>query len=142
MQNNTRQLDVTTRSGRAGTAVRRNVAIETYSAIEYEFYVPAAIWDHAAVRIFLDELLSVEKGATIFKGTIGIWQQTTEITHIYRVTLRRDRFSPDNFVQTIQNRIARLMADLTESLDAWQEEIIFTAKEITVSSNKLPKPKA
>lgn len=139
MQSNIRQLHVTTRSGRGGTAVRRDVTIETYAAIEYEFYIPAAIWDHQAVRVFRDELQSLEKGATIFKGTIGIWQEITEQTHIYRVTLRRDRFQPDNFVQAIQNRIARMMADLTESLEAWQEEVIFTAKEIMVSCNKLPK---
>jgi hypothetical protein len=42
MQNNIRQLDVTTRSGRGGTAVRRNMTIETYTGIEYEFYIPAA----------------------------------------------------------------------------------------------------
>jgi hypothetical protein len=36
------------------------------NVVQYEFYIPAAIWDHSAVRNFITKLGQLDPNATIF----------------------------------------------------------------------------
>jgi len=66
----------------------QNVTIEhdyRQDIVQYEFYIPAAIWQHSAVKKFITQLSKMDPSATIFKGVTGVWKGEQEDTYIYRL---------------------------------------------------------
>ena len=121
---------------RPGGAETVEVDHNTYCAIQYDFFIPGAIWDHSAVRNFRSELQSVEASATIFTGATGIWEGSSEITHIYRMILRADRFSRANVRDVLHSRIGSVYAQLTTWTESTQQAIMFTETETMVSMSE------
>ena len=112
-----------------GTAERIAVTHDRYNAVQYDFYIPVAIWSHPSVKTFLTRLLSIEQGATIFNGLTGVWQGEQEQTRIYRIILRSDRYQRDNVTSAFAGEIGRLMAELAVSQFA-QQAVLYTETDI------------
>lgn len=106
---------------------------EDYRANQYEFYIPEAIWSHQSVQTFITRLASIEPGATIFQGLVGVWQGEPEQTPIYRVILRTGQFDPANTRSALHSEIGRLMADLSASDESAQDAFMFTETDIRVT---------
>ena len=109
-----------------------------YNAMQYDFYIPSSIWSHQAVQTFVNRLLSIEPGATIFtNGLIGIWHGDTEQTQIYRFILRTDRLEKKVMTGALQAEIGRLMADLA-STPLRQNTFCYTETEIVMNNAEAP----
>jgi hypothetical protein len=106
---------------------------DNYAAIQYEFYIPEAIWSHPSVQTFITRLQSVEAGATVFAGLTGVWQGVAETTRIYRLVLRAARFDANNTRAALHSEIGRLMADLSASPEHAQQAIMFSETDIRVT---------
>lgn len=110
------------------------------AAVEYDLYIPAGIWTHRAVQTFLADPIAVEGGATISKGATGIWHGGQEETHVIRIVIRADRNRPDEhdgYFAHLQQRVGELMAELAQSPETRQHEVMFTAKPIRLSISQL-----
>ncbi len=109
-----------------------------YEAIQYEFYFPETIWNHPSCQTFMQRLGSIEDGATIFAGLIGVWEGDSEQTRIYRMILRADRFDRSNVRTTLHSEIGSLMAGLSASANSAQDAFMFTETVIraTISSSQ------
>lgn len=116
-----------------GQGYRVIVNHEDYQAIQYEFYIPEAIWNNQSVRTFINRLESVEPGATIFQGLVGVWQGQPEQTRIYRMILRAGQFDPANTRSALHSEVGRLMADLSASNQSAQDAFMFTETNIRVT---------
>jgi hypothetical protein len=105
-----------------------------YAAVQYDFYIPSTIWSHQAVQTFLNRLLSIEPGATIFTtGLIGLWRGDTEQTQIYRFILRTDRLQKETMAAALRSEIGQLMADLAAT-PLRQNAFCYTATEMTMNT--------
>jgi hypothetical protein len=118
-----------------GTGYRVKVSHKDYTAIQYEFYIPEAIWNHPSIKIFIQRLESVEPSATIFRGLIGVWQGEPETTRIYRLILRRGRFDPNNSRAALHGEVGRLMADLSASPQHAQQTFMFSETDIRATES-------
>jgi len=116
-----------------GSGYRVRVGHDAYAATQYEFYIPETIWSHPSVETFITRLQSVEAGATIFAGLIGVWQGVPETTRIYRLVLRAGRFDANNTRAALHSEVGRLMADLSASPQHVQQAIMFTETDIRVT---------
>ena len=117
----------------SGQGYRVSVNHEDYQAIQYEFYIPEAIWEHESVQTFIERLESVQPGATIFQGLVGVWQGQPEQTRIYRMILRAGQFDPANTRSALHSEVGRLMADLSASDESAQDAFMFTETDIRVT---------
>jgi heme/copper-type cytochrome/quinol oxidase subunit 1 len=113
----------------SGTAERMTVSHDRSNAVQYDFYIPEAIWNHESVQTFLTRLLSIEQGATIFNGITGVWQGDEEQTRIYRLILRSDRFQRNNVTSAFAGEVGRLMAELAVTPLA-QQAFMYTETDI------------
>lgn len=116
-----------------GAGYRVRVNHEDYAAVQYEFYIPEAIWAHTAVETFIKRLQSVEAGATIFRGLVGIWKTAPEATYIYRVIIRGNQVAAGNARSALHGEIGRLLADLSVSPQHAQQTFMFTETDMRVS---------
>lgn len=114
-----------------GQATSVRVSHTCSQAVQYEFYIPDSIWNAAPTSMFIQRLLSVESGATIFTGLTGVWRGDQEETRIYRMVLRAGRFDRENARGAFRNEIGRLMAELSVTANA-QEAVLFTETEIVM----------
>lgn len=126
--------------------------------VQYEFYIPAKIWDHSAVKDFREKLGTISVGATIFKGTTGIWKSTkggeegeeevVEDTHIYRFIKGeipdeckeedgRSMSGKDYIRAKLHGFIEKMMLELSVWGESRQEEFLFTETEIFNNLAKL-----
>ncbi len=112
---------------------RVSVNHEDYEAIQYEFYIPEAIWNHSSVQTFLQRLESIEPGATIFAGLVGVWQGEHEQSRIYRKILRAEQLDHANTRAALHSEVGRLMADLSASAESTQDAFMFTETHIRVT---------
>ena len=117
----------------SGSGYQVSVDHEDYAAVHYEFYITEAIWSLASVQTLITRLQSVEPGATIFSGLVGVWEGTQEKTRIYRLVLRAGRFDAKNMHEVLHNEIGRLMADLSASPQHAQQAFMFTETDIRVT---------
>jgi hypothetical protein len=113
--------------------------------VQYEFYIPAKIWDHKAVKDFRAKLGTISIGATIFKGTIGIWkfpkmrkeeeQEVVEDTHIYRL-IKGEIHDEEKIIirAQLRNYIEEMMLKLSEWDESKQQEFLFT--ETVIFNNR------
>lgn len=109
-------------------------------AVEYDLYIPAGIWTHRAVQAFLADPIALEGGATISKGATGIWHGGQEETHVIRIVIRSDRphhDEHDGYFAHLQQRVGDLMAELAQSPETCQHEVMFTAKPIRLSISRI-----
>lgn len=123
--------------------------------VQYEFYIPAKVWDHRAVKGFRANLGTISIGATIFKGTTGIWKsakegagEVVEDTHIYRLVkgdipestdYKGEDDKPmssgkDAIRAQLRGFIEQMMLELSVWDESKQEEFLFT--ETGISSNR------
>ena len=107
--------------------------------VQYEFYIPAAIWDHSAVRDFIKNLGGLDPSATIFKGATGVWQGDQEDTHIYR--LIRGPGAEKMPRQTVRNHLWNLVEEMMAKLSEWGESVqkAFFFTEAKISSTLVRK---
>jgi len=105
--------------------------------VQYEFYIPAAIWDLPAVRKFISQLASFDPNATIFKGTTGVWQGDEEDTHIYRLIRKPSpEISDAKTQQYLCGLIGEMMAQLSEWTESDQEAFLFTETKMSSTLSK------
>jgi hypothetical protein len=66
---------------------QRNVSIrnKVIKAIQYDFYIPIAVWHHPAVRTFKNSIGTLVGGATVFKGATGVWTEEKESGQVQTV---------------------------------------------------------
>jgi hypothetical protein len=103
------------------------------TAVEYEFYIPNAIWSHPSVQAFIKRLQSVVGGATVFGSLGGVWQGKPEATRIYRLIIPVDQFDIDNTRASLHSEIARLLTDLSGSPKHAQQTFMFTETDVRVT---------
>jgi hypothetical protein len=101
-----------------------------YGAVEYEFYIPAAVWDHSATWSFIQWLQALEPGATIFKGATGVWLGQLEDSYIYRMIPRDGRYDRTNVRDALHAEIGSWHAKLATWIESAQQAILFTEIEI------------
>ncbi len=119
---------------------RVSVNHDDYEAIQYEFYIPEAIWNHSSVQTFLQRLESIESGSTIFAGLVGVWQDEPEHSRIYRKILRAEQLNPVNTRAALHSEVGRLMADLSAFAEAAQDAFMFTETDIRVTISNAVTP--
>lgn len=110
---------------------------KTKTVIEYEFYIPAAIWEHRAVVAFISHLEKHTKGATILKTALGVWEGQPEDTNIYRMILELGEATQVNIREQLQDAIGDMLAGLAEWIESYQEAFMFTEKEIIFTLSSL-----
>lgn len=121
----------------SGTAEEIAVNHTRHDAVQYDFYIPSAIWNDEAVQTFLGRLLVIEPGATIFtNGLIGLWHGDTEQTEIYRFIVRTDKLDKKVIDAALELEIGQLMADLAPT-PLKQKAFCYTETEITVTTASL-----
>lgn len=56
---------------------QRDVTIQykAIRAIQYDFYIPIAVWHHPAISTFKNNIGGLAGGATVFKGATGVWTE-------------------------------------------------------------------
>ena len=113
-----------------GKGIPVRVSHHDYRAVQYEFYIPEAIWPLNSVQTFITRLQSVVFGATVFRGLIGIWQRQPESTCIYRVIVPHNQLDANATRLVLHQEIGRLMAELSTSLQHVQQAFMFTETEI------------
>ena len=125
---------VTTRDGST-----RSVAVghSRCAAVQYDFYIPTAIWDMLPVQTFLTVLQSMEAGATVFNGTTGVWQGEPERTRIYRLILRADHLRRNDVADALEREVGDLMANLSLT-PQHQQAFMYTEAEIEMNLSGLP----
>ena len=126
------QTEHTVQTGE-GQGYRVAVRHEDYDAIQYEFYIPEAIWTHPSVQTFLNRLRSIQPNATIFAGLVGVWQGEPEQTCIYRMIIRAGHFDSANTRATLHGEVGRLIGDLSAADDSAQDTFMFTETNFRAS---------
>lgn len=115
----------------------------TKTMIQYEFYIPAAIWSHRAVLAFINALEQITQGATIQKTATGVWEGEEEDTNIYRMILQLNEALIDGvpaqlqYRRRLQDAIGGMLADLAAWKESFQDAFMFTEKEIVVTFSSL-----
>lgn len=125
-----------TLQNQSGSASRVTVSHSREVAVQYDFFIPTAIWNERSVQIFLTRLLSLEPGATVFKGLTGVWQGETEDTRIYRLILRASQFQRNNVTDALRQEIGVLMATLSLTPQQ-QQAFMYTETDIQMSMSTL-----
>ncbi|MGC2160402.1 MAG: hypothetical protein WA634_00705 [Silvibacterium sp.] len=103
-----------------------------YDAIQYEFYIPHAIWNHRSVRSFIRDVNSISQGSTEFPKVKGEWMGTTENTHIFRKIFEASQLGAEQFRKAIRKELGRLMVALSQSKRSKQDTFMFTESLIHV----------
>lgn len=119
-----------------GEAAQIVIEHENVGCVQYEFYIPATVYLHTAVRRFLIRLGKLAPGATISKGAIGSWEGGEEDVNVYRLILS-EGFDREAMRGTLHSEIADVMAALAESSESAQQEVIFTEVEIRMDRSRL-----
>ena len=119
-----------------GEATQITIEHENVGCVQYEFYIPATVYLHTAVRRFLSRLGKLAPGATISKGAIGSWEGGEEDVNVYRLILS-EGFDREKMRGTLHEEIADVMASLAESKESAQQEVIFTEVEIRMDRSRL-----
>jgi hypothetical protein len=101
--------------------------------IQYEFYIPADIWGHSAVRHFIDKLNQLDPSATIFKGITGVWQGEEEDTNIYRLIRRKGEVDSIKTRDVLCDYVGEMMAELSEWKESAQDAFLFTETKISTT---------
>jgi len=115
----------------SGPAEHVTVTHSREAAVQYEFYIPQAIWDTPPVQTFLDRLLFLEPSATLFNGLTGIWQSKAEETRVYRLILS-GQFQRSNVINTLRQEIGVLMAGLSQT-PQHQQNFMYAETEIQMN---------
>jgi hypothetical protein len=118
-------------------AIRVAVNHDRNDGFEYEFYIPAAIWDHPSTKTFITRLSSIVPGTTVFKGAQGIWKDQAEDTHILRLLVRASFSEVTNTMTTIEGEVGILMAELSTWSVSRQETVLFTVRQVTMSESSM-----
>jgi len=106
--------------------------------VQYEFYIPAAIWRHSAVKNFISQLTGkIDPSGTIFKGMTGVWEGEEEDTYIYRLIFDSSELSITLTRRIFNDLITEMMAKLSEHTESAQEAFLFTENVISATLSKM-----
>ena len=125
---------------RWGISVKMQLTHEDYQAFEYEFYIPAIIWQHPAVQAFLHQLRAIQPAATVFEGLLGLWGGEMEATNVFRMIVREGEYDLKTVRMELHREIDELMLELAKDPEAKQEAFMFTERALTITMAKLPSP--
>jgi hypothetical protein len=106
---------------------------DDHAAVQFEFYIPEAIWPHASVQAFIQRLQSIVPGATVFNGLGGVWQGQPETTRICRLIVRADQFDLQGARAVLRSEIGRLMVELSASPQHAQQTFMSTEADVRVT---------
>jgi len=124
-------------AGGQGGMKRVRVTHDEYEALQYEFYIPEAIWNHHAVRAMLTRLEALAPGATSFSRLAGIWDHKPETVRIYRMILRSDVSGSQDTRRMLRREAGLLMAELSAEARLAQDAFMFTETPIQVTMSAL-----
>lgn len=116
---------------------QRDVSIQhkVIRAIQYDFYIPIAVWHHPAIITFKNNIGTLAGGATVFKGATGVWTEEREgaqgvpieeDVYIWRIVVPGDAKTAEIYRNGIHSYIATMMASLSECDLSRQGEFMFT----------------
>lgn len=120
-----------------GQPRRVRVTHDIHPAMQYEFYIPEAIWNHAAVRRMLTRLEALAPGATSFSRLAGIWDHKPETVRIYRIILRCEEPGLEGIRQVLREQVGQLMAEVAGEARSAQEAFMFTETAVQVTMSHL-----
>lgn len=115
---------------------------KTYTALQYEIYIPAKVWTHRAVLAFINNLeQNGIPGATILKTAAGRWDGIEEDTNIYRtIVYPKEENGKVGIKKWLQDRLGEMMAILAEWGESRQQVVLFTETELIASESVLITP--
>jgi hypothetical protein len=126
--------DQVTRHGQGGpsdpTAVTHQLTRMTSTHQVFDIYLPTALWTFGALGTFVQRILHVCPGATIYEGAVGVWQGHGESTRILRVSVEvvdahgRQIFDVNNLRTGVRDAATGLLIDL-QSHHGHVEQAIF-----------------
>ena len=126
---------VVSKHGRAGpkkpVAVRHDFRVTTALYQIFDVYIPNALSRKGATKLFIERVTSIDKGATIYKGGVGLWENHPEKSEVLRVCIRvveadgSIRFDQHNLRGMFRNTAELLLRDLTERHGHFEEAIFF-----------------
>jgi hypothetical protein len=112
------------------------IGYDVIMAIQYDFYVPIAVWHHPAVIDFKNSIGTLSPGGTVFKGATGIWREekeggtlgnpVEEDVYIWRIVVSGDPMQAEIYRRGIESYVAEMMARLSECDLSCQKEFMFT----------------
>ena len=108
---------------------------DSYVAVQFDFYIPAAIYKLPKIEGLRKSLADIE-GATVFENETGIWEGQPEKTHVFRVILRPGKLDLDDARSQIKNVIGEFMVDVSDSQKHRQKAIMFTETRVEVALAK------
>ena len=112
----------------------------THNALELEFYIPTAVWDHAATAAFLAQVYALVEGATVVGGAKGVWRGSVETTNLVRIMLRKRDIRFDAALATVRAAATTLMEGWGDSPTTRQASFLFTVRELTLFETTLTHP--
>lgn len=101
-------------------------------ALEFEFYLPAPVWEHPATKRFLSAIYDLVEGATILGGARGVWRDVHESMNIVRVLVKRDDAKSADCIARVEMETSRVMQEWSLSETTRQETLLYTVRELTV----------
>jgi hypothetical protein len=110
---------------------------QSSNALELEFYIPAAVWNHPATQRLLARVYALVEGATLLGGARGAWKGEVEKTNLVRVVVRRDEVRSEQTLGTVRAAIDEAMRAWSNSPDTRQESFIFTVRELVLHEARL-----
>jgi hypothetical protein len=120
-----------------GNAASVVINHENRTAIQYEFYIPAAVYYHTAVQAFRQSLGQLAPGATIFRGATGVWMGEEEDVYIYRTLIKYGEHTPETLRPGLRSLIQAMMASLATWKEASQKEVLFTETLVCMNQSFL-----
>jgi len=124
-----------------GPKIKLKVRHNSFESVQYEFYIPAAIWSHRAVLKFISELENITQGATIQKTATGVWQGEEEDTNIYRMIVRPKKGTIETMQSRVRarlrNAIGEMMVTLAEWGESYQSEFMFTEVKLLSTTSEI-----
>lgn len=127
--------DEVTRHGRAGpgnvTAVAHELARTTARHQVFDIYLPDVLWTMGATQIFVNRILGISPGATIYEAATGVWQSTREQTRVLRVSVEivdasgRVVFDVNNLRGAVRDAATNLLVDLRSDFGHVEQAIFF-----------------
>lgn len=124
-----------TRHGPSGpndpTAVTHHFTRTTATHQVFDIYLPTTLWTLGALSTFLQRLLTLCPGATIYEGAVGLWQGQAEGTRILRVSVEivdadgRDIFDVANLRSGIRDAATDLLVELQSNHGCVEQAIFF-----------------
>jgi hypothetical protein len=127
--------DEPTRHSRTGphdqNAIRHDLARTTSCHQVVDIYLPTNLWQYRATDVFIERVLTLCPGATIYRGALGRWAAQDEETRVLRISVEvvthdgRVVFDVPNFRTGIRDAATDLLVDLQANHGHVEQAIFF-----------------